>query len=66
MAKQLLTIGYSGVPVIHDFVQALKEYGIQVLIDVRSNPFSAYYEDYYKDKLNCILPKNGITVAPRI
>ena len=60
MAKQLFTIGYSGFPVIHDFVQALKEYGIQVLIDVRSNPFSAYYEDYNKDKLNCILPKNGI------
>lgn len=61
MAKGLFTIGYSGFPDVDDFIKTLKEYGIQVLIDVRSIPVaSAYLECYNKDRLSRILKDNGI------
>lgn len=60
MAKELYTIGYSGFPDVEEFVSTLKQYGIQILIDVRSSPFSTYYEDYNKDLLTLTLHKNGI------
>ena len=39
MAKRLFTIGYAGFPDTNDFISALKENGIQSLIDVRSTPY---------------------------
>ena len=44
MAKQLFTIGYSGYKEADDFIKELKNHEIQILIDVRSSPYSAYYE----------------------
>lgn len=63
MAKAIYTIGYSGFPVVRDFVSTLKQYGIQILIDVRSSPFSTYFESYNKDQLARILRENGIYYA---
>ena len=63
MAKGIYTIGYSGFPDVEDFISALKQHGIQILIDVRSSPFSAYYENYNKDMLAHTLQKNGIYYA---
>ena len=60
MAKHIFTIGYSGFPYISDFINTLKGYSIQILIDVRSRPYSSYYEEYDKEKLNCKLKENGI------
>lgn len=61
MAKELFTIGYSGFPDINLFIQTLKEYGIQVVIDVRSIPLaSAFFENYNKDRLSHYLKDNGI------
>ena len=60
MARELYTIGYAGFPSTQDFLNALKHYGIQILIDVRSSPFSAYYTEYNKDVLSNSLKENGI------
>lgn len=64
MNNTVYTIGYSGFPDISDFLKALSsihsaEKGL-VLIDVRSSPFSGYYEQYNKDKLEDTLRKAGI------
>jgi uncharacterized protein (DUF488 family) len=60
MAKQLFTIGYSGYKDIEDFISELKEHEIQILIDVRSSPYSAYYEQYNKEQLSRKLKENDI------
>ncbi len=60
MAKKIFTIGYAGFPDVNEFIKALKLYSVQILIDVRSSPYSAYYEDYNKDCLTKRLAENGI------
>ena len=60
MAKELFTIGYSGYPNVEDFIGVLKQNGIQILIDVRSMPYSAYYESYNKDRMSSLLKQNDI------
>jgi len=60
MAKQLYTIGYSGFPQVNDFINVLKDYGIQIVIDVRSSPFSSYFSDYDKTVLSENLKKHDI------
>ncbi len=64
MNNTVYTIGYSGFPDISGFIKALStiktgEKGM-VLIDVRSSPFSGYFEQYNKDKLEIALRKAGI------
>ncbi len=60
MAKRLYSIGYAGFPDINDFLHALKENEIQILIDVRSTPYSAFHSIYNKDNLCRLLKDNGI------
>ena len=60
MASKLYTIGYAGFPDVNAFVQTLKDYGVQILIDVRSSPYSSYFEAYNKDRLGAMLKDNGI------
>lgn len=60
MAKRLYTIGYSGFQNVSDFIETLKSYGVQIVIDVRSSPFSAHFEAYNKDRLSVELKKNGL------
>lgn len=63
MAKKLFTIGYAGFPEINDFLRVLKENGIQILIDVRSTPYSAFHSAYNKENLSRLLKDNGIYYA---
>ena len=56
---RLYTIGYSGFSII-DFISILKNYKIQVLVDVRSIPHSQYFEDYNEENLSYELRNAGI------
>ena len=58
--KTVFTIGYSGFPDQKDFIQCLKINKIRLLIDVRSSPFSAYYQQYDKPVIAELLKSNGI------
>ena len=55
----LYTVGYSGFNT-GDFLSLLSRYSINVLIDVRSNPFSSRFSDYNKPQLECLLKQNHI------
>ena len=57
--KEIYTIGYSSFK-IEDFIQILKNNNITCVIDVRSNPFSEYFQDYNKDILEKKLKKENI------
>ena len=57
--KEIYTIGYSSFK-IEDFIQTLKRNNITCVIDVRSNPFSEYFQDYNKDILEKKLKKENI------
>lgn len=48
--KTVYTIGYSGFK-INDFIETLHKNGINLVIDVRSKPYSQYFPDYNKEKL---------------
>ena len=43
-----------------DFISELKKYGINVLIDVRSSPYSSYYTQYDRENLERLLKASGI------
>ena len=60
MAKAIYTIGYTAFPEPEQLIRALKEHGVQILIDVRSTPFSAYYEAFNREPLSAALARNGI------
>ena len=55
----IYTIGYSGFQV-DEFISTLKRNGVNALIDVRSEPYSAYHHDYDKETLSQNLRKNHI------
>ena len=55
----IYTIGYTAFP-INEFLDVIKHYGIDCVIDVRSSPFSNYYIDYNKDALENALKQNNI------
>lgn len=59
MKKEIYTIGYSGFS-LDDFIKCLKHYKISSLIDVRSTPFSQYFQEYNKDYLQKKLKSEGI------
>ena len=56
MITKLFTIGYAGFG-LPEFLTELKKRQIQLVIDVRSQPFSKYYADYNKDRI-CNALKN--------
>jgi len=58
--KTIYTIGYSGFKEVADFIKALQDNKITVLVDVRSLPFSSYFYNYNGDLLSKELKKNGI------
>ena len=46
MQKPVYTIGYAAFPDIRDMMRLLHELGVDVVVDVRSIPFSKTYTDY--------------------
>lgn len=59
MDNKIYTIGYAGFD-REEFVKELKQFGISVLVDVRSSPFSSFHPEYNKDVLSELLKNNGI------
>lgn len=59
MKKMLYTIGY-GNRKIEDFIQLLRIYQIQILVDVRSRPFSRFRPDFNRLTLEIQLMFSGI------
>ena len=56
---KLWTIGHSTQP-IDEFIDALKSFGIETVVDVRSFPGSRRYPQYNKEKLRGALAGEGI------
>lgn len=59
MKGVIYTIGYTGFTV-EEFISTLKKYEINVVIDVRSSPYSERYAEYNRDNIESILSENGI------
>lgn len=59
MEKTFFTIGYAGF-LLDDFIKELKKYNIDVVIDVRSFPYSERYPDYNKPAIESALKNVGI------
>ena len=59
MNETIYTIGYTGFK-LKEFIQELKSKEINVVIDVRSSPYSERYADYNKEKLELELTLNEI------
>jgi uncharacterized protein (DUF488 family) len=57
--KEIYTIGYSCFK-IDDFVNVLKKYNINCVVDVRSNPNSKFYTDYNYNELENTLKEHNI------
>ena len=55
----LYTIGHSRHP-IDQFIQLLKDHQIEVLVDVRSTPYSRFNPQFNKKSLESALPQRGI------
>ena len=55
----IYTIGYTAFS-IDEFINILKKYNITCIIDVRSSPFSQFYQDYNKPVLKERLKKENI------
>ena len=59
VGKTVFTIGYAGIK-LPQFIDALKEQGITLLVDVRSVPKSQYFPDFNDARLKEQLSKHGI------
>lgn len=59
MKGVIYTIGYTGFTV-EEFISTLKKYEINVVIDVRSSPYSERYADYNRDNIESVLSENEI------
>ena len=59
MSKKIYTIGYSGF-ILDTFLKTLKDNGINVVIDVRSTPYSEWFQDFNKTNIEIFLKKNNI------
>ena len=55
----LYTIGYSGFS-YNEFIDTLKKYSIGAIIDVRSSPYSSYFEQYNMSNLKYDLNRHSI------
>lgn len=59
MNETVYTIGYAGFS-IENFLNVLQDYGVSVLVDVRSSPFSSRYPAYNRDELELTLRRRHI------
>ncbi|QQO07892.1 DUF488 domain-containing protein [Breznakiella homolactica] len=56
MVDTVYTIGYSGFS-LDAFIQTITARGISLVIDVRSQPFSRYYNEYNRENLEKVLSR---------
>ena len=59
MNNIIYTIGYTGFSA-YEFINVLRDREINVVIDVRSTPYSERYPDYNKENLERVLKSNQI------
>jgi uncharacterized protein (DUF488 family) len=59
MKKTIFTIGYSGYKP-EDFIDELKRRNINVVVEVRSQPYSRYYSEYNKGFIEELLKSQSI------
>ncbi len=59
MSLRLYTIGHSNVEP-DEFIKRLKQFNIEMLIDVRSKPYSRYVPYFNKEKIEHLCKNNGI------
>ncbi|MCX7630433.1 MAG: DUF488 domain-containing protein [Geminicoccaceae bacterium] len=59
MTNTIYTIGHSNHP-LEKFLELLEEHAIEVLVDVRSQPFSRYVPHFNKPELEKALARKGI------
>jgi len=59
VVNKIYSIGYSGLS-IQNFVELLRHNGIQVVVDVRSVPYSKHFADYNKDNIQTLLYRYGV------
>ena len=57
--REIYTIGYGGREA-SEFLELLSRYQIELLVDVRTVPYSGYYADFRKDALSRKLNENSI------
>ena len=57
--KEIFTIGYVSYQP-EEMIKVLHSFGVSCLVDVRSNPHSAYYTQYNKEAFSEALEKQGI------
>jgi uncharacterized protein (DUF488 family) len=55
----IYTMGYSAFA-LEDFIETAKSFGIKLVVDVRSLPYSKHYPDYNKESLEKILSAHNI------
>ena len=58
-AKRIYTVGHSNIST-SQFINLLRPFNIEVIVDVRSNPFSKYATQFNKDQIHRFLPANNI------
>jgi uncharacterized protein (DUF488 family) len=58
--QSLYTIGH-GARRIEDFLETLRNFSIEYLIDIRSQPYSKFNPQYNQGELKLFLERNGIT-----
>lgn len=59
ISQEIFTIGHSNRN-LEDFMNILKHYNIEVLVDVRRFPTSRHNPQFKKDELENRLPENGV------
>ena len=59
MGKVVYTIGHSNLAIEH-FIELLKKFDIQILVDIRTQPYSSYIKHFNKENLKSVLHKAGI------
>ncbi len=59
MSPKLYTIGHSNIEP-DEFIKRVKQLNIEVLVDVRSKPYSQYVPSFNKENIECLCKDNGI------
>jgi len=59
MSLKIYTIGHSNIEP-GEFIKRVKQFNVELLIDVRSKPYSQYVPYFNKDKIGHLCKNNGI------